>query len=513
MDFIFNNFSLLLVKIWQQIYLASAGVLIAMLIGIPIGIWIRNKIKIKTAMLAIANVLQTVPSLAILALLIPFLGIGVKPALVALAVYAYLPIIRNTVTGLNGINPSVLEAADGLGFAPRQKLWLIELPLALPVIVAGVRTAMAMSVGLATLAAFIGAGGLGDFIYQGLSLNDSRLILLGAIPAALLALLFDCVIAAIERVLAKQSQQRIKINATKLAVGVIGFFLLFSLIVGYFYQTNKDSIRIGSKNFTEQIILGEMMADLLQANTNLRVLRNFNLGGTLFCHNALIHGEIDIYPEYTGTAYSVILRQHGLHEPAAVYDYVQQAYQKRFHVTWLKPFGFNDAQAIMVRQAFARQHRLTSISSLLPIAGGMSIAVPGDFIRRPDGYQGLKQTYGLNFAKVLIMSPGLMYQAIASKKVAAILGFTTDGRVRHYHLVQLTDNKHLFPPYYAAPLVRTEVLKRHPEIAKVLAKLAGKIDQQTMAKLNYAVDIEHKSPALVAETFLRQQGLLARLSH
>jgi len=199
MDFVMQHGWSLLYKTWQQLYLALSATFIAALIGIPTGIWIARKDKIKKTVLGIASIFQTIPSLALLALLIPIFGIGVKPALIALAVYAILPIVSNTVAGLIGVSPSLVEAANGLGFTRWQKMFIVELPLASAVIVAGIRTATAMSVGIATLAAFIGAGGLGDFIYQGLALANTPLILLGAIPAALLALTLDFIIARTQK--------------------------------------------------------------------------------------------------------------------------------------------------------------------------------------------------------------------------------------------------------------------------------------------------------------------------
>ena len=201
LEFLIDKAPDLWLKILEHLLLTTVSTGIAIAIGVPLGIWITRNPVFRRAVLGVAGVIQTVPSLALLAFLLPFLGIGARPAIVALTLYALLPIVRNTYTGIEGVSPPVIEAAKGVGFGNFQRLWMVEMPLALPVIVAGIRTATVICVGIATLSAFIGAGGLGDFINRGLALNNTRLILLGAIPAAILALLFDAVIGIIEKLL------------------------------------------------------------------------------------------------------------------------------------------------------------------------------------------------------------------------------------------------------------------------------------------------------------------------
>ena len=200
-QFVVQRFPELVTKLGEHLVLTGISIGIAIAIGLPLGIWIKRNVFVRGAILSAAGIAQTVPSLALLAFLLPFLGIGVVPAVVALTLYALLPIVRNTFTGLAGIAPEIIEAAHGMGFTERQRLWMVEMPLALPVIVAGIRTATVIGVGIATLSAFIGAGGLGDFIVRGLALNNSRLILLGAVPAAALALALDYLIGIVEKVL------------------------------------------------------------------------------------------------------------------------------------------------------------------------------------------------------------------------------------------------------------------------------------------------------------------------
>jgi len=447
-----------------------------------------------------------------LAFLLPFFGIGVKPALVALTLYALLPIVRNTYTGLSNLPPAILEAADGLGFTRWQRLWIVEIPLAMPVILAGIRTAAVIGVGIATLSAFIGAGGLGDFINWGLALNNTRLVLLGAVPAALLALLVDFSLGLLEDWL-RPGRKPIALRwRTALFVS-----LLVIMFVGGIWSSQvrrqearkgTGVVRIGTKNFTEQLILGELMAQLIEAHTSLRVERKFNLGGTVICHQALVRGDIDLYPEYTGTALTAILRRETITDPKKVLAIVRQAYREKFRCQWLEPFGFNNTYAIAVRRQDAERYGWQKISDLRPMASRLRAGFTSEFRERPDGYPGLQKDYGFGFRHVVDMDPALMYQALARGKVDVICAFATDGRIPAYNLVTLQDDQQFFPPYHAAPIVRMEVLQNYPIVGDVLGLLAGKLDDGTMQRLNYMVDEEKMSPNKeVARQFLKEQGL------
>jgi osmoprotectant transport system permease protein len=444
--------------------------------------------------------------LALLGFLLPIFGIGAKPAICALILYALLPIIRNTIVGLDNVPESSVEAARALGFTDLQRLHLVELPLAMPVIMAGIRTAAVISVGIATIAAFIGAGGLGDFIFAGLSLNNSALILLGAVPAAIMALMVDFVIGRGERYLL--SRRKRKRSYKKY---LIGFCILMLLFFGFFTAIPKqDTIVIASKNFTEQFILGEMMAQMVEAKTNLKVIRKFNLGTTAICQQAMLKGDIDIYPEYTGTAYLLVLKKSYHHINAEqLYNMVKKDYQTKYYIIWLQPFGFNNTQTVAVSKQFAKKWQLKTIEDLAHIKIPLIIGAPPEFLKRPDGFVGLQKRYDLNFAEIRSLDPDLMYQAIWQKQVNVIPAFSTDGWILAYHLRVLQDNKHLYPSYYAAPLIRAATLKQHPEIAKALQPLAGVINNKIMQKLNYEVNVEKQSPARVAHRFLIKLGLLS----
>ncbi len=504
----------LLEKTLQHLLLTGVSTAAAILIGIPLGIWLIRQARLRHSVMGVISVVQTIPSLAMLAFLLPFFGIGVLPALIALTLYAFLPIVRNTITALEGIPKDIHEATQALGFTSSQRLWKVELPLGLPVIVAGIRTAAVIGVGIATLAAFIGAGGLGDFIIRGLSVSNNGLILLGAIPAALLALLLDFLIQRVEKHLASyqtaNQPQRSVLIQKWLPIGTAALLLMITL--GLINRPAADTIRIGSKNFTEQFILGELMAQMIEAHTDLNVERKFNLGSVTICHQAMLNNELDIYPEYTGTAYRVILNQHQTLSASETYTRVKQAYQQQYNINWLPPFGFDDTYAIAVRKTFAEQNNISSIGDLGPYAEQLTIGFASEFYEREDGYPGLINTYGLNFGSTAEMDLSLLYQAVRNNAVDVVSGNSTDGRIPAFDLVILEDNLNFFPPYYAAPVVRQQILDKHPQVHETLLKLMDSINEQQMQALNYAVDHGGESAYDVAQKFLLDRLLIESLN-
>ena len=443
-----------------------------------------------------------------LAFLVPFLGLGNAPALVVLTFYAIYPILRSTYTGLKGIPPECIEAADGLGFSNFEKLWWVEFPLALPVIISGMRVATAMTIGIATIAAFIGAGGLGDFITQGLALNDSSLILLGAIPTALLAIAFDYGISQLEIRLNHRKTKLSKIPRVKTFLfGTACLILVFWMGTSFFkeyMQKKTEAVVIASKNFTEQYILAELMAQLIEAKTQLKVIRKFNLGATDIVHQALLKGDVDLYPEYSGTAYMTVLNEPQNVDSASILKKVRSAYKEKFNLLWLEPFGFSNSQSLALKKDFAEKHQIHSLSDLALISNDLRIAAPPEFLKRADGFPGLSKVYGLTFKKMMQVDPNLMYSAIENQKVEVIAAFTTDGKLQKHNLVTLKDDKEFYPPYYAAPVIRETILIAHPEIQQVLGPVLGFITEEKMTDLNYRVDVEGRSPAEAVRQFLSE---------
>lgn len=489
---------------------------LAILVGVPLGMLLSRTPRFRGLALGGVGVIQTIPSLAMLALLLALFGrIGKPPAIAALALYALLPIVRNTLAGIEGVAPPVIEAADGLGFSKRQRLWWVELPLALPVILAGVRTSTVICVGIATLSTFIGAGGLGDLINRGLALSNARLVVLGAGVAAALALFLDFALGLVEAWLAPGRPRPGLRKKTALFGGLVVLFAVAGVRVPRGTSpTNgtpvagRPTIRIGSKNFTEQLILGELLAQVVEADARFTVERVFNLGGTVICHEALIHDEIDLYPEYTGTALSAVLGLAVPDDPGKVMGLVRTAYADRFACRWLDPLGFNNTYAITVPRALSEQQGWQTVSDLQPEATNLRAGFTSEFRERADGYPGLQRAYGFHFGSVRDLGPELMYAAAAQGEVDVICAFATDGRIAAYELQVLEDDRGFFPPYQAAPVVREALLEAHPELAERLNRLAGRLDEATMQGLNFEVDENRREPADVARAFLNARGML-----
>lgn len=358
-------------KLWDQtlahIGLTCISLFIAVIVGLPLGILIAQRKGAASVVLGVAGILQTVPSIALLGFMIPLLGIGALPAIAALFLYALLPVIRNTFTGITGVDAAVIEAARGMGMDKWQVLFNVELPLAMPVILAGVRTATVINVGVATLAAYIAAGGLGEFIFGGIALNNTNMILSGAIPAALLAIILDTLLSLV------QKMGIARMRKVSIAMPVLLIFLSSFYVIP----------------FSEKKILG----------------------------------------------------------------------------------GFTP-----------------------------------EFMGREDGYLGLKSQYHLDIPTVVI-SDAVMYKAAFEKKLDVVSGYSTDGRLKAFDLITLEDDKKIFPPYYAAPMIREEVLEKHSTVEPTLNLLAGMINDSVMTDLNYRVDVLNQLPENVAKAFLTRKGL------
>lgn len=281
------------------------------------------------------------------------------------------------------------------------------------------------------------------------------------------------------------------------------------LLIGAFLASTfacsgeREGLVIGSKNFSEQIILAEIMAQQIERRTDIPVERRVNLGGTIVCHRALLAGQIDLYPEYTGTSFVVILREKAISEPRAVYERVKAEYDERFRVAVGQPFGFENTYALLIRAEVAKRLGARTLSDIVPHSASWQAGVGHEFIERGDGYSGLVETYGLRFdTPPLAMDLNLVYRAIEEGKVDLIVGNSTDARIVSLDLVQLADDRGYFPPYEAVPLVRKETLARYPEVESALSELAGTITTDEMRRMNYQVDVEHKDAAQVAKEFL-----------
>lgn len=490
----------------EHIELTVFSVIISILIGIPIGILITRVKKLSSPVIAIANIAQAIPSLALLGFLIPLLGIGSKPAVVMVILYSLLPIIKNTYTGLSNINPDMIEAAKGMGMTEAQILKMVQIPLALPIIMAGIRISAVTAVGLMTIAAFVGAGGLGFMVFTGVQSVNNYMILAGAIPACILALLMDFVIGKIEKAVTKTGTKKI----SKKVKIIICAVLCLSLIGGttFHYVNKKDKIVIGGKNYTEQTILVNMIGKMIEENTDLKVEIKPNLGGTSVMFSAIKAGELDIAVEYTGTALVNIMKKETLNDPDKVYQIVKDYYSKEYNIDWLKPLGFNNTYALAVKQDTAKKYNLETISDLAKISNNLGFSCTMEFTNRPDTYKPLKDVYGVNFKDISAVDGGLRYTAVEEKKADVLDAFSTDGLLKQFNLKVLKDDKKIFPPYYAAPIIRQDTLEKHPELKNILNKLEGKLNDEDMMELNYKVDSLGERPERVAEEFLKSKGLI-----
>ncbi len=480
----------------------SCSLLFASLIAIPLGILISKYPFLRKVTLNAGGVSQTVPALAMLGFLVPFLGLGALPTIVVLTFYASYPILRSTYTGFEQIPPECSEAAEALGFTPFQKIRFVELPLALPVIISGLRVATAATIGIATVAAFIGAGGLGDFITQGLALNNPSLILLGAIPTAFMALGFDYGISQIENMLRFRKIKSLTFSRLRKGAIFILFFILGYLGVSSFIYSNQPTIIVGSKNFTEQYVLAELIAQLIEKKTDLKVIRKFNMGSTDILHNTLLRGDIDIYPEYTGTAYLTVLNEAPTKED--IFYKVKKAYENQFNVTWLKSFGFSNKPTLAIRRDLSEENNITTMSDLVPYANQMVVVCPPEALKRPDQLPGLKKHYNLTFKKVTQVDPNLMYSAIEHHSADVVSASATDGKLKKHDMTPLIDDKSCYIAYDAAPVIRLETLASHPEILKALEPLLGFLTQEKIIDLNAKVDVDGYPPSKAVSEFLTE---------
>ena len=490
----------------QHVLLVSVSTFVAIAVGVPIGILATRRPRIGAPIVWLANVVQTIPSLAMFGFLLPLPligGLGARVAIFVLILYALLPIVRTTTAGLRSIDRVLIEAGTAIGMRPGQLMRQVELPLALPSIVAGIRVAAVIGVGTATIAAAVGAGGFGEYIFRGLSMVDSTVILAGAIPSALLALTIDGALTLVERGLKDLS------GAHRRGLGAAAALLIVIVAVtaGAFALTARGSrevIRIGSKNFTEQIILGEIVAQTIETRTRLPVERRLNLGGTFICDRAVRSGDVDAYVEYTGTAQTAIFHQPVDTDSRRVFEAVKTRYAAG-GLSLLDPLGFENTFAMLIRGDDASRLGVRTLSQAAPLASSWRAGFGYEFLQRQDGYPGLARTYGLHFARPpTAMDLSLIYRALAERQVDLIAGDATSGLIDAYGFAMLEDDRHYFPPYDAAVVARSAMLLAHPEVKDALATLSGRISVADMRRMNRAVDADHRDAADVAREFLQR---------
>lgn len=487
------------IALFEHLRISLLALIIAIAIAVPLGLILSSKKRLTEWSLQITGIFQTIPSLALLGLFIPFMGIGTLPAVVALVIYAIFPILQGTLTGLGEIDPSLEEAATAFGMNKWEKLKKFKLALAMPILMSGIRTASIMIIGTATLAALVGAGGLGSFILLGIDRNDSALILIGAVSSAVLAVLFGYGIRLLQD----------KKPKTILLALLVTLFTVGASYVPMLNFSTKQLV-IAGKLGAEPEILINMYKLLIEDQTDIEVELEPNFGKTSFLYEALKSGSIDIYPEYTGTITTTLLTSPPSdlsNNPEEVYTYAKEAILEQDGLVYLAPTDFQNTFALAVTEDYAQKNGLEKISDLAKVQQTAVAGFSLEFNDREDGNVGLTNLYGLNL-NVKTMEPALRYEAIKNGDVQIVEAFSTDSKVVTYKLKILEDDKELFPPYQAAPLLSKETLEKYPELEQVLGVLAGNISTEEMTQMNYAVDVEGKSAEEVAREYLEQEELL-----
>ena len=489
----------------EHILISLLAISIASVLGIILGIIISEYRKFSGLILGTVNILYTIPSIALLGFFITITGVGNTTALIALIIYALLPIIRSTYTGIVTINPLIIEASEGMGSTKLQQLFKVKLPLALPVLMSGIRNMVTMTIALAGIASFVGAGGLGVAIYRGITTNNSAMTFLGSLLIAILALVFDFILGLIEKRLTNYKRIKYKINPKLIILG------LFIVIFGAYFSLNSKknkTINIATKPMTEGYILGQMLTELIEQDTDLKVnITNGVGGGTSNIHPAIVKGEFDLYPEYTGTSWEAVLKKEASYDESK-FDELQKEYKEKYNLEYVNLYGFNNTYGLAVNKDIAEKYNLKTYSDLAKVSNNLIFGAEYDFFEREDGYKELQKVYNMNFKKQIDMDIGLKYQAMKDKKIDVMVIFTTDGQLAISDVVVLEDDKKMYPSYRAGTVVRSEILSEYPELKPVLEKLNNILDDKTMADLNYQVESEGKKPEDVAREYLQEKGLL-----
>ncbi len=508
-----DQLSLLPEYLTGHLQLTLLALFFAVTVSIPIGIAVTRTKWLETPVLGTAGVIQTIPSLALLAVMVPVLAslglqsIGFLPALIGLTLYGLLPILRNTVTGIESVDPALKEAARGVGMTEAQQLRRVEVPLALPVIVGGVRTATVWTVGIATLSTPVGATSLGNYIFSGLQTRNFTAVLVGSAAAALLALLLDGLVHLVE--VGLRDRRRGLLTAAIAAFCLLYAYVAITLAAPLLRGGDRP-IQIGSKAFTEQYILADILADVIRERTGLATEKVASLGSTV-AFDAIANGNIDVYVDYSGTLWATILKRP---EPPGsrteAIEVVTEFLRTTYGITVVGNLGFENTYALAMRDEQAQQLSIRTISELIPFASRLSMGADYEFFARAE-WTSIQDRYDLRFDKERTMDPALMYQAVAQGTVDVISAYSTDGRIQALDLTVLEDDRGAIPPYDALILASRRVSEQHPEVLTALSTMVDTIDAGTMRAMNLDVDEQGLASAAVARRFLadREQAASA----
>lgn len=482
-----------------HVLLTVLAVLCGTAISVAVGIIASRSPKLQTPLLGAAGVIQTIPSIAMLAIMFPIFGrIGFLPAFVALVLYSMLPILRNTVIGIAEVDRSAVEAARAVGMTDGQMLFRVQLPLAAPIIIGGIRTATVWTVGMAALASPIGARSLGEYIFSGLQTRSIDAVLFGCVTAALLAIVLDNLIHALEFGV-KRRRWGVVIGALVVLSGITGSAAAYRFreALGL---SGRSEIRIAAKTFTEQFILAELLRFRLRSDTDYAPTVRRNLGSTV-AFDALSIGQIDTYVDYSGTIWATVLKRADRVPRQEMIDVITERLRDDYDIIVVGPLGFENAYRFAMPRSKARELGIETTTDLIREAPGLHFGTDVEFVEREE-YEDLISKHGLKFGRVTTMQSVLMYEAVKLGQVDVIAAYTTDGRIRAYDLALIEDDVRAFPPYDALILLSGRSAREKPGLRGPLEALVGTIDDATMQKANWEVDEKRRAIATVARELL-----------
>ena len=495
-----------------HVLLAGSALLLGIVISLPLGMWSARRPAVARVALGFASLVQTIPSLALLALFYPLLlilsslvgggipALGFLPSLIALTLYALLPILRNAVAGLHGLDPAVIAAADAVGMTPAQKLRLVEAPLVAPVLIAGIRTAAVWTIGAATLSTTVGYASLGDLIFAGLQTQAWALVLAGCVASAALALAVDLLIGLIERGLTERRRWMIVAGVAALLGGA-----LLSTAPLWAHRAGSRDIVVGAKNFSEQYILSRLIGDRL-TRAGYHVTYRDGLGSAVI-FGAVASGAVDVYVDYAGTIWTAEMKRTDVPDHAAMVAAIRDWAARAHGVALVGPLGFENAYAFAMREEDARARGIGTLADLARASPALRLGSDLEFLDRPE-WAAVKRAYPMRFAATTPYSPTFMYRALESGRADAISAFSSDGRIAADHLRVLSDPARAIPGYDAILLVAPA----HAHDARLLATLrplVGRVPVAAMRAANYRVDrdSDKQSPEAAARWLARTIGL------
>jgi osmoprotectant transport system permease protein len=498
----------------QHVVLSAAALGLGVVISLPLALIAARRPAVRWPVLALASLIQTIPGLALLALFYPLLlalgaltraavgqsipALGFLPSLLALTLYSMLPILRNGVAGLTGIDPDILEAADGVGMTPGQKLWRVEAPLAAPVAMAGVRTAAVWTIGAATLSTPVGQTSLGNYIFSGLQTENWVFVLFGCAAAAGLALVVDQLLGLIEAGAARRDPRRILLGLAALIAGT-------AVALAPMVRAGPVSYVVGAKNFSEQFILASLISTRLERE-GAGVTHKDGLGSAVV-FRALASSDIDVYVDYSGTLWTNVMGRKDSPPRGAMLAELTRFMKDRYGVVVLGPLGFENAYALAMKADRASALGVRSIADLAPHAPQLTLGGDLEFLSRPE-WAAIRDAYGLSFKAQKSFNPTFMYRAVDDGEADVISAFSSDGRIAAQHLVTLPDPKHAIPGYDAVVLISPR--RAHDErLRGALQPLIGKIPVERMREANLMVDrdVDKASPDEAARWLAAATGL------